>query len=425
MKSVEQQLKRMAVVTTSILFFAWLIDYIDRLVITMALPSIGKQFHLNAVEQGAIMSIFFFTYALTQIPGGMLADKIGAKKTMTIALSVWSVFTALTGAAANYTVLMIVRFFFGVSEGIFPGASMKAIAERTTPKSRLTANGTMIASNSLGSAIAPLIAAPAIAAVGWQHSFYWVAGLGILMALILWFWLPKRTVSSFQGATSGERETARVISTGQSLSASQILKKGVMWKFFLMFMGMDIAAWGLVSWVPSYLITQKHISLSGAGVLTSIPFFVGTISTVLGGLLFDKYFYRRHRWIIIPSMVIAGIFLFLMLRSSSVGQFVLYESFGAFFIYMAFQPIYGLPMRILSPKILGVGSGLINFGGQVGGVLSPLVMGVLVASVSYQAAFGFLVFGVLLAAACSLWIPQSPEYFETTMSGMAVTAPIT
>ncbi|WAH37996.1 MFS transporter [Alicyclobacillus dauci] len=416
LQTTEQRLKRIAYVTTTILFISWLIDYIDRLVITLALPSIGKQFHLNSVEEGAIMSIFFFTYAICQIPGGILADRFGAKKTMTVAMTAWSVFTALTGAAGNYVVLMIVRFFFGVSEGIFPGASMKAIAERTSQKARLTANGTMVASNSLGSALAPLIAAPAIAAVGWQHSFYWVAGLGIIMAVVLWFGLPKQTVTSIQGeSTASHREYA-----GEHLSPAQVLRKGVMWKFFLMFMGMDIAAWGLVSWVPSYLMTQKHLSLSGAGVLTSIPFFAGTISTILGGWLFDKYFYRRHRWLIVPSMVLAGLFLFLMLSSNSLHEFIVYETIGAFCIYMAFQPIMGLPMRILSSKILGVGSAIVNFGGQVGGVLSPIVMGALVGSVSYQAAFGFLVFGVLLAAACSLWIPQSPEHFDTVISGNEV-----
>ncbi|MCL6454860.1 MAG: MFS transporter [Alicyclobacillus sp.] len=417
--STAQQLKRIAVVTTVILFFAWLIDYVDRLVITMALPSIGKQFHLNTVEQGAIMSIFFFTYAIAQIPGGLLADKFGARKTMTTALTVWSVFTALTGAAANYAMLMIVRFFFGASEGIFPGASMKAIAERTTQKSRLSANGTMIASNSLGSAVAPLIAAPAIAAVGWQHSFFWVAGLGIIMAIILWFGLPKRTVDSIHKSDPeafqirGDAENSAA--SEPNLTASQVLRRGIMWKFFLMFMGMDIAAWGLVSWVPSYLMTQQHISLTGAGVLASIPFFVGTLSTILGGILFDKVFHRRHRWVIVPSMILAGISLVLMLNSGSVGEFITYESCGAFFIYLAFMPIYGLPMRLLSSKILGVGSGMINFGGQVGGVLAPIVMGWLVQSMSYKAAFGFLVFGVLLAAACSLWIPQSPERFQQRM----------
>ncbi|WP_029421382.1 MFS transporter [Alicyclobacillus macrosporangiidus] len=412
--------KRTAYVTIVILFLSWLIDYIDRLIITLALPSIGKEFHLNAVAQGAILSIFFFSYALCQMPGGWLADRIGSKKTMTIAMVAWSVFTGLTGAAVNYVMLMAVRLFFGISEGIFPGASMKAIAERTTREMRLTANGLMIASNSFGAAIAPLIAAPFIIAVGWRHTFYWVAGLGIIMAIVLWYFLPKplpstafASVDSPAATVSAEDRPAG----GIELKLSDLLRKGVMWKFFLMFCGMDIIAWGLVSWVPSYLLTVKHISLAKAGALTSIPFFAGTISTILGGWLFDRYLHDHHRRIIVPSMILSAVFLFFMLNASSAGRFIFFETIAAFFVYLAFQPIFGLPMRLLSSRILGTGSAMINFGGQTGGVLSPLVMGWLVQTFSYQAAFAFLVFGAVLCGACALWIPESAEQFERALTG--------
>jgi MFS family permease len=413
--------KRTAYATIIILFLAWLIDYIDRLVITLALPTIGKQFHLNAVEQGAILSIFFFSYAILQVPGGWLADKIGATKTMTIAMVAWSAFTALTGAAVNYVMLMTVRLVFGISEGIFPGASMKAIAERTTPKTRLTANGFMVASNSFGAAVAPLVAAPFLILVGWQHTFYYVAGLGILIAIVLWFFLPKAlpTTATAQAdgdvATPAATESPVVNGEGIELKLPDLLRKGIMWKYFLMFCGFDIISWGLVSWVPSYLLTVRHIDLANTGVLTSIPFFAGTVTTILGGWLFDRFLHEHHRRIIVPCMVISAIFLFLMLSASSSGLFIFYETIAACFMYMVYQPIFGLPMRLLSPRILGTGSAMINFGGQVGGVLSPLVMGWLVQAFSYQAAFGFLVFGAVLTAVCAMLTPEAAQDFEKAM----------
>src|SRR5579875_3909757 len=88
---------RAARITMVLLFLAWLVDYIDRLVITLALPSIGAEFHLDKAAQGLILTVFFITYALFQLPGGLLADRIGARRTMTWALTGWSVFTALTG----------------------------------------------------------------------------------------------------------------------------------------------------------------------------------------------------------------------------------------------------------------------------------------------------------------------------------------
>jgi MFS family permease len=181
---------RVARITVALLFLAWLVDYIDRLVITIALPMIGREFHLDKAAQGLILTVFFITYCIFQIPGGLLADRIGARRTMVLAMTAWSAFTALTGVAFNYISLLAIRTVFGITEGIFPGASMKAVSARTRPDQRMTANGLMVCSNPLGAAIAPLVAAPALAAVGWRNSFFIVAVLGVLMAVAVWCWLP-------------------------------------------------------------------------------------------------------------------------------------------------------------------------------------------------------------------------------------------
>ncbi|HET6503616.1 MAG TPA: MFS transporter, partial [Amycolatopsis sp.] len=122
--------RRVAVVTITILFVAWIVDYVDRLVISTALPSIGKEFGLDHSQQGLLLTVFFISYALFQFPGGAWADKIGSKRTMVIAMVAWSVFTGLSGLAFSFGMLLIVRVLFGVTEGIFPGAAMKAITER-------------------------------------------------------------------------------------------------------------------------------------------------------------------------------------------------------------------------------------------------------------------------------------------------------
>jgi sugar phosphate permease len=405
--------QRVAVVTVAILFFAWLIDYIDRLVITLALPAIGRQFSLDRTAEGGILTAFFITYALFQVPGGLLADRIGSRQTMVIAMTLWSAFTALTGAAMSYVMLIVVRLFFGVFEGIFPGASVKAIAERTNRKIRMTSNGVMLASNPLGAAVSPLIAAPAIALVGWRHAFFYVAGLGIVMAAIVWVALPAvlpRAVTKPAAHDEPPTQMQRLTGTGLRL-----LRSGTMWKFTLMFFGFDIVAWGLVSWVPSYLVVQKHMTLISTGVLASIPWFAATLSTALGGWVFDRYLHNRQRWLIVPCMIITAGLLYLMLSSSTTGRFILFETIGMFVMFLAFMPIFGLPVRLLPAEVVGSGSALVNFGGQAGGAIAPLVMGVLADTVGFGAAFGFLVFGAALAAAAALWSPQSPEEFERAL----------
>ncbi len=401
--------RRIARITVVILFFAWLVDYIDRLVITLALPPIGKELHLDNTEKGAILTVFFLAYAIFQIPGGLLADRIGARKITTFTMIIWSAFTALTGAAANYAMLLVVRFLFGAAEGMFPGASMKAISERTSGRNRMTANGIMLASNPLGAALAPLVAAPAIALVGWKHSFFYVAGLGIVMAAIIWIALP-RVLPAGEGEERQSQE-----SNGSGRDSLRLLSSGTMWKFTLMFFGFDVVSWGLVSWVPDYLVTQRGVSIVTTGIYASIPWFVGMISTVAGGVLFDRYFHERHRWIIVPTMIVTAIFLDLMVRSHTTAAFVTFESIAMFFMFVNFMPIFGLPLRLLPREVVGSGSALVNFGGQAGGFVAPLIMGFLADRLSFTAAFGFLVFGALLAAASSLWSPQTSEAFRDAL----------
>lgn len=127
--------QRVAVAAVSVLFMTWLIDYIDRLVITLALPDIGEEFGLGTTMQGLILTAFFITYAAMQIPGGILADTRGTRRTMLLAAGGWTVFTAASGLAIGLTTMIVIRAVFGVFQGMYPAASIKALSERTTPSS--------------------------------------------------------------------------------------------------------------------------------------------------------------------------------------------------------------------------------------------------------------------------------------------------
>lgn len=106
--------------TVTLLFAAWFIDYVDRLAIATVLPVIGKEFSLDLRQQGLVVSVFFVAYAAFQIPGGMLADRFGAKRVTCWALLAWSLCTALTGLAWSFAALLLVRLVFGAAEGVFP-----------------------------------------------------------------------------------------------------------------------------------------------------------------------------------------------------------------------------------------------------------------------------------------------------------------
>lgn len=411
--------RRVTAVTVTILFVAWIVDYVDRLVISTALPSIGKEFGLDHSQQGLLLTAFFISYALLQFPGGALADRIGSKRTMVIAMVAWSVFTGLSGLATSFGMLLIVRVLFGVTEGVFPGAAMKAVSERTEPHNRMTANGIILGSNPFGAALAPLIAAPVITAVGWQTSFYSVAAAGVIVAALLWFLLPPALPAK---VSADEHATA---TAPPRFGTMALLRRGVLWRFALLFGGFDLVAWGLTSWVPSYLQTVRHVSTNASGILASIPFFCATAGTVLGGLCYDRLFHGRHRWPIVASCVVSGIFLLLMIFSSSAGMFTLWQSVSMLVLYLSFMPIFGLPLRLLPREVAGSGAGLVNMGGQIAGALAPFVMGFLADHVSFDAAFLFLEFGLLVAIVAVFWTPQRPEDLIKHFPQLRAEAPAT
>ncbi|WP_328907908.1 MFS transporter [Streptomyces sp. NBC_00234] len=396
-----ERLDRRAKLTVALLFGAWLIDYVDRLVINLALPSIGKEFDLTRTEQGLTVSVFFLAYALCQIPGGMLADRFGAKRVTCWALLIWSVFTAVTGLAGSFAILLVVRFLFGAAEGIFPSASMKAITERTTPGQRMSANGIVQSSNAVGAVLAPLVAAPLIIQFGWRSAFFTVAAVGVFVYAAVQLWLPE-TVRSAQGPVS------------VGTAARVVLRSPAMWGFAGMFFGYDIIVWGLNTWVPSYLSEERGIALTSAGALAVIPAGAATAAVVIGGRLADRL-QGRQRLVVVPAMVVASIALVLMATASTTPTFVLWMTVAITSSSLSYMPVYAVPLRSLPAELTGVGAGMITFGGQLAGVVAPTAMGALADRAGFGAAFGFLVVGAVLAAVLAVTTPQDTDSFRRAL----------
>lgn len=172
----------------SIIWAGWLFSFLDRMVISVSLPFIGQELNLDATMQGAILSAFFAGYALFQIPGGLLADKFGSRKVMAAAIAWWSVFTSLTGFVVSYPLMLFCRFVFGIGEGCFPGASWKTIATYFPPRERATATAIQSSVNTLGPAVATLVAAGIIATYGWRTVFITLGIPGLFIAAAIWFY---------------------------------------------------------------------------------------------------------------------------------------------------------------------------------------------------------------------------------------------
>ncbi|MFD9948849.1 MFS transporter [Nonomuraea sp. NPDC059023] len=396
------QVRKTAALTVGLLMGVWVIDYIDRVMMAVALPFIGAEYDLSKTEQGWLITVFSLVYLLCQVPGGILADRFGARRQLMVSLVLWSIFTALTGLAWGLAALLVIRALFGVGQGLFPGASFKAMAERTTPASRATAAGSMLAANQLGAGVAPLIVAPLILLLGWRHTFWVTALAGVIIGFMLWKMLPPALPSHLNGSDRTER---------QGVPLSLVLRSASVWKFAALFCAANMLGYGMMTWVPSYLLEERGISLISTGFMSAVPSLVMCATTFIGGWLFDRYFHDRARLFVIPLLLLTALLLVVMLRAETAIGFTIYQTLALGVAGLSTMGVLGMPFRALPPAVVGSGMGVVNVGGQVAGVLAPVLMGLLVDKFSYTAAFGLLIATTVLAALIAVIVPQRPEQF--------------
>jgi len=400
-----------------ILFITWVVSYLDRMVMTVAIPYIAIDFNLSPMAMGVVISTFFAGYALFQIPGGILADKFGARKVMASGIAWWSIFTFGTGLVNSLQPMLLLRFFFGVGEGIFPASSWKTIANWFPVKERATANGFMMSSNFLGPALAPLFVVAVMSAWGWRSVFYSLIVPGILITLLIWFFVkdnPQESarVSAQELAEIRGNEPVGSAVVSNTITFSDVLKSRVAWQCFLTWFCFDITFWGFMSWIPTYLIKERGFEMVKMGITASVPFFAGTIGLILGGYISDKLFRNNRKLLVVIGNLLGAFFLYIT-YSASTDTILPIMTLAGLFIGIAFGAIWGLPMNVMPKEVMGAASGFINMAGQIAGFISPMVIGYLVqVSGNFQSAFLFLVAGATFSAIVAATIQQKKTVSE-------------
>jgi MFS transporter, ACS family, aldohexuronate transporter len=388
--------------TILLLFAAYGVDLIDRLAIGNALPQIGTELQLDHAQRGLAVSVFFVAYALMQIPGGLVADRFGAFRMCVFAMLAWSVCTGLTALAWSFGALLLVRGAFGVMQGMFPAASVKALSERTLPEQRNTANGWVNAANSFAILLAGLIAAALLPVIGWRGMFLAISGLGVLVALAWKWWMP-----------SPLSDTAEE-SFGPAPSRWAFVRSPAIIGCATLSFGFNLLAWGVTTWVPSYLVEERGVTVGTAALLMTLPTVLGAGTIVLGGRLADRLG-GRPRAIVVPAMTVVGVLDLLLPVVTSLPLFVavltlLYSTLG-----LCLTSSLSVPLRALPTRLLGLVAGLVMFGSQLAGMVAPYVFGFVVDHASYGAGFATLALGPLIAVTASILVPQNVESFRAAL----------
>jgi sugar phosphate permease len=386
----------------ALIFVAYLFCYVDRMVMSTTIPYMGKELHLSKTAMGMAMSAFFLGYTAFQIPGGILVDKYGPRLIMTIAFTVWSVFTGVTGMIAGLFQLLLARVVFGIGEGPFPAASMKSIALWFDQSKRATATSIILSSNALGPAIAPLLAVAIMAHWGWRATFYSLVLPGLVVAVLIAIYVTDDPRASEKREESSQ--AASKTSQAAQYSFWQVLKEPTVWKATVMFFFANIAGWGFKSWLPGYLVIARHMDMKTMGVAASIPFFAGIVGYLFGGWLSDGRFKNDRKIPVIIFQLVTALLFYLMFTVASMAMLMIYQTLAGFFLSAMLAATWALPVSSVSKKITGRAVGIFNTGGQMAGLVSPTIIGYLVdvSKGSFNSSFIFMISCLIISSAITL-----------------------
>jgi sugar phosphate permease len=379
------------------LFLTWLMSYIDRSLMPMALPFIGQEFHLSPTVMGAVISAFFVGYASMQIPGGMIADKIGPRNSITLGVAFWSGFSLLTGMATSLATLMGIRVCFGLGEGLHPAAAFKALSAWFPPSERSRANGFVMSSNALGPMIAPILFASLMNAFGWRTAFYIISVPGFVIALGAYWLLRDRPADHPRVSAEELVEIGNDERTQRKIPFSELLQYPVLWKLFVIYFLWDTTWWGFGAWLPSYLFKVRGFSIAHTGLVTALPYGAGFLGVIVAGWIADRTGMRRA----VLAVVLVGIAVFMALIATApnVTTAVIFLTAAGFFLPAVHGPFWAIPMDLLPSRVMGYAAGFLNTGGQIAGIISPIAIGALIQwTGSYYAGFIFMAIAATIAA---------------------------
>lgn len=390
---------------------AYMITYMDRVVISSAVPVIQMEFGFSMITMGAILSSFRWGYALFQIPGGWLGDRIGPRRALTLIVTWWSIFTSATALSWNAASMAVLRFLFGMGEaGAFPIAT-RSLSRWMLPAERGFAQGVTHAGSRLGAAVTPALVVLLIAAYGWRAAFVCFGALGLVWAAV-WYWYYRDTPDEHESVNSAEKElihsslgTVRSRTT-RSVPWRAILSSRTLWTVSLMYFCYAYCIAVYLDWFPKYLNEHRGFNLKQMGFYTSLPLLAGTAGDLLGGWTSDLWVKRsgnlkmaRRSVAVFGFLLAAGAILPATFTSSPVAS-VLYTCVAVFGLELTVGVSWAIPLDI-GADYAGSVSAVMNTCGNIGGAISPTLLAVLVRSYGWNVPF--VVASVLCMIAAALY----------------------
>lgn len=403
-----------------------LIVLFDRIMISVAKDPVASDLGLSEKQMGWVLAIFALGYALFQAPAGYLADRYGPRRVLTAVVTLWSVFTALTGAVYGFVSMLVVRFVFGVGEaGAFP--SMARAAFSWVPLGeRGIVNGINFSGGRIGAAIALPLVAWLIAQFGWRMSFVILGAAGVLWA-VFWYWwfrdepadqgsVPEEELA-YISANVEPRDTAEK----PTVNLSKLFGNRNVWLLMGQYFGSNFTFFFTLTWLFPYLKNTYALDFQTTGYYSAIPLLTGAAGNWFSGWLVDRLYRsgnltRSRKIPAIIGFTLAATGVLASVVQAEVTMAVFWLSVAIFGADMTLSPSWAACVDI-GRRNAGAVSGTMNMAGNLGSFFTALAFPYLVAAFGSEQPFFYVAAGLSLLS-IFLWLGVRPDrpVFEPAVS---------
>ncbi|BCF88425.1 MULTISPECIES: MFS transporter [Paraburkholderia] len=362
------------------------IMYLDRVNLSAAAGLIRDDLHLSNTNVGFVFGAFAYTYAIFQVIGGWFSDRVGAKTTLMLCATIWIIATVATGVAGGVASLFCARMLLGVGEGAALPAQARALVNWYPASKRGFVQGLTHSFSRLGNALTPPLIALLVAFASWRASFLLVGALTAVW-LVVYAWYFKDDPRKHRHIT--REEVAEL--PPETMVSAKTTREPTPWGRLIRRIGPTMivyfcygwTGWLFFTWLPTFFMHGRGLDLKSSALFSAGVFLSGVVGNTAGGMLSDRILKRTgnvvaaRRNMIIVAFLGALVFLAPVMIVDSLPVMAASLSLSFFFLELTIGPIWAVPMDI-TPKHVGIASGLVNAGSAIAGIFSPIAFGFIV-----------------------------------------------
>lgn len=373
-------------ITVFLFWLGWVFMYADRTVLNPVMKDLQTEFGLSATQLGLVSSAFFLSYALLQIPAGILGDRIGRKKVLVPGFLLFGLFTAVTGSVRSFWQLIAARIVTGAGEGTYYGPQYGISSEQIPPQYRSLGSAIINSGMAFGIALG-LMASSFLAytlGYGWRTPFYLMALPTILTGALIWLLVKENPRPAAGAAQAPQQGAFLALVRNRNLQLTYLMVFCSLFGFFM-----------ILTWLPYYLQTERGIPAREIGNITSLVAWV----SIPAGLVFARISDRlgRRRPLVAALVPIAAASLVSIAFLRDVNQLITAICVYGFFGKLALDPVLIAAVADNAPRqSYGTAYGIFNFVGMTSSILAPTIAGVISDATGSLAANFYISAAVLL-----------------------------